>query len=53
MTDVTAKARSRGFLARLANDEAGNTIAIMAAAVIPTIGLIGGGHNCYGDRRRC
>ncbi len=43
MTKVTAKARSRGFLARLANDEAGNTIAIMAAAVIPTIGLVGGG----------
>jgi Flp pilus assembly protein TadG len=43
MTDVTAKARRRGFLARLANDEAGNTIAIMAAAVIPTIGLVGGG----------
>jgi Flp pilus assembly protein TadG len=43
MTDVTAKAGGRGFLARLARDEAGNTIAIMAAAVIPTIGLIGGG----------
>jgi Flp pilus assembly protein TadG len=43
MTDVTAKAGTRGFLKRLARDEAGNTIAIMAAAVIPTIGLIGGG----------
>jgi Flp pilus assembly protein TadG len=43
MTDVTAKAETRGFLKRLARDEAGNTIAIMAAAVIPTIGLIGGG----------
>jgi Flp pilus assembly protein TadG len=43
MINVTAKARRRGFLARLANDEAGNTIAIMAAAVVPTIGLVGGG----------
>ncbi len=43
MTDVTAKAGARGFLTRIARDEAGNTIAIMAAAVIPTIGLIGGG----------
>ncbi len=43
MTDVIAKAAARGFLARLVRDEAGNTIAIMAAAVIPTVGLIGGG----------
>ena len=43
MSDVNAKTGARGFLARLARDEAGNTIAIMAAAVIPTIGLIGGG----------
>jgi Flp pilus assembly protein TadG len=43
MIDKKATAGARGFLARLARDEAGNTIAIMAAAVIPTIGLIGGG----------
>ncbi|MFC4292037.1 TadE/TadG family type IV pilus assembly protein [Sphingorhabdus arenilitoris] len=36
-------AKHSGFLSRLLRDEAGNTIAIMAAAVIPTIGLIGGG----------
>ncbi len=43
MIDKKATAGTRGFLARLARDEAGNTIAVMAAAVIPTIGLIGGG----------
>ena len=32
-----------GVLARLRKDQAGNTIAIMAAAVIPAIGIIGGG----------
>ena len=31
-----------GVLSRLCNDQAGNTIAIMAAAVIPVIGLVGG-----------
>ncbi len=31
-----------GFLSRLLRDEAGNTIAILAAAVIPVIGLAGG-----------
>lgn len=31
-----------GVLSRLRKDEAGNTIAIMAAAVIPVIGLVGG-----------
>ncbi len=33
---------SKGFLSRLLRDEAGNTIAIMAAAVIPVLGLVGG-----------
>lgn len=31
-----------GFLSRLAKDQAGNTIAILAAAIIPVIGLVGG-----------
>ena len=43
MTNKISKTAGRGFLARLVRDEAGNTIAIMAAAVIPTVGLIGGG----------
>lgn len=33
----------RGFLGRLLHDARGNTIAIMAAALIPLLGLIGGG----------
>jgi Flp pilus assembly protein TadG len=36
-----AKKRSR-FLSRLLRDQSGNTIAIMAAAVIPVLGLVGG-----------
>jgi Flp pilus assembly protein TadG len=32
----------RGILSRILHDQKGNTIAIMAAAVIPTIGLVGG-----------
>jgi Flp pilus assembly protein TadG len=32
----------RGILSRLLRDQAGNTIAIIAAAVIPVIGLVGG-----------
>lgn len=36
-----AKPRSR-FLSRLLRDQRGNTIAIMAAAVIPVLGLVGG-----------
>lgn len=32
-----------GLLTRLLKNEAGNTIAIMAAAVVPLIGLVGGG----------
>jgi Flp pilus assembly protein TadG len=35
--------RSGAFLARLAQDKRGNTLAIMAAALIPLVGLIGGG----------
>lgn len=34
--------RLAGVLSRLRRDQAGNTIAIMAAAVIPVIGLVGG-----------
>jgi Flp pilus assembly protein TadG len=32
-----------GFLSRLAHDRAGNTLAIMAAAIIPLAGMVGGG----------
>ncbi|NJM49664.1 MAG: hypothetical protein HC843_01165 [Sphingomonadales bacterium] len=42
MADQKNVAKHSGFLSRLLRDEAGNTIAIMAAAVIPVIGLIGG-----------
>src|SRR3954468_21509988 len=31
----------RGFLARLRSNESGNTLAIMAAALIPMIGMVG------------
>jgi Flp pilus assembly protein TadG len=43
MADNTNGSKHRGFLSRLLRDEAGNTIAIMAAAVVPAIGLVGGG----------
>ncbi len=43
MADNNSESKRRGFLARLLRDEAGNTIAIMAAAVVPVIGLVGGG----------
>lgn len=36
-------AMRRGFLSRLRADEAGNTLAIAAAALLPLIGLVGGG----------
>src|SRR6478735_2890670 len=32
-----------GFLARLARDTAGNTLAIIAAAIIPLLAMVGGG----------
>lgn len=35
--------RNSGFLTRLAQDTAGTTMAMMAVAVIPLIGLVGGG----------
>jgi Flp pilus assembly protein TadG len=35
--------KAGGFLSRLRRDETGNVIAIMAAAVVPVIGLVGGG----------
>jgi Flp pilus assembly protein TadG len=43
MTAKTDAAKRAGFLARLRKDESGNVIAIMAAAVFPAIGIIGGG----------
>lgn len=43
MADTQNGSKRRGFLSRLLRDEAGNTIAIMAAAVVPVIGLVGGG----------
>jgi Flp pilus assembly protein TadG len=42
MVQSNERNNCRGILARLLRDQTGNTIAIMAAAVIPTIGLIGG-----------
>jgi len=35
--------QNNGFLARLRRNQAGNTLAIVAAAIIPLMGLIGGG----------
>lgn len=37
------KCKVRGFLSRLLRDGRGNTFALMAAALIPLLGLIGGG----------
>jgi Flp pilus assembly protein TadG len=34
--------RPRGFLARLGRDRAGNTLALMAAGIIPLIAMVGG-----------
>lgn len=34
---------SQGFLTRLLRNEAGNTLAIVAASIIPLLGLVGGG----------
>jgi Flp pilus assembly protein TadG len=42
MIQPSQRNNSRGILSRLLRDEMGNTIAIMAAAVIPVIGLVGG-----------
>jgi Flp pilus assembly protein TadG len=42
MADTIGVKKSK-FLSRLMRDEAGNAIAIMAAAIIPVIGLVGGG----------
>jgi Flp pilus assembly protein TadG len=36
-------AKRPGFLSRLRKDQSGNVIAIMAAAIFPAIGIIGGG----------
>ncbi|HEY1607427.1 MAG TPA: TadE/TadG family type IV pilus assembly protein [Allosphingosinicella sp.] len=35
------RSRRRGFMARLRRDERGNTLAIMAASLIPMIGMVG------------
>jgi Flp pilus assembly protein TadG len=43
MSEKKKNADRRSFLTRLRRDETGNTIAVMAAALIPTIGFIGGG----------
>ncbi|WP_129794283.1 TadE/TadG family type IV pilus assembly protein [Sphingosinicella sp. CPCC 101087] len=41
-TGETAK-KKRGFLARLARDNQGNVLAIMAAALVPLAGMVGSG----------
>jgi Flp pilus assembly protein TadG len=43
MGKVKTPYETRGVLSRLLRDQAGNTIAIMAAGVIPVIGFVGGG----------
>ncbi|MGB5075959.1 MAG: TadE/TadG family type IV pilus assembly protein [Sphingorhabdus sp.] len=43
MTKNVEANNARGVLSRLLRDEAGNVIAIMAAAVVPVLGLVGGG----------
>lgn len=43
MTNKFEANNVRGVLTRLLKNEAGNVIAIMAAAVVPVIGLVGGG----------
>ena len=35
--------RPRGFIARLARDKAGNTLALIAAAIAPLMAMVGGG----------
>ena len=34
---------SAGFLRRLARDRSGNTLALLAAGILPLLGLVGGG----------
>lgn len=43
MSKVHDRQGARGFLARLLRDARGNTIALVTAAMIPLLGLIGGG----------
>ena len=43
MSAPTDAQKRSGFLARIRKDESGNVIAIMAAAIFPAIGIIGGG----------
>lgn len=38
-----ALAKAKGFLARLAADRAGNTLALVAAAIIPILAMVGSG----------
>lgn len=42
MTGTTDAQKRFGFLARLRKDQAGNTLALFAAAIFPMIGLVGG-----------
>jgi Flp pilus assembly protein TadG len=43
MADTKHSSKHSSFLTRLLRDQAGNTIAIMAAAVVPVLGVVGGG----------
>jgi Flp pilus assembly protein TadG len=43
MIDTNATTGARGFLKRLAQNEAGNTLAIVAAALVPMVAMVGGG----------
>ena len=43
MTKQVEANRASGFMSRLLKNEEGNIVAILAAAVIPVIGLVGGG----------
>ncbi|MBK5263853.1 MAG: Tad domain-containing protein [Alphaproteobacteria bacterium] len=40
---VSKQIPAKGFLARLLRNQAGNTLALVAAAIFPMLGLIGGG----------
>lgn len=42
-TPKTGEDRSRGLLVRLAHDKSGNTIALIAASILPLVGLVGSG----------
>ena len=42
MTDIVDAKQKTGIMSRLASNQEGNIIAILAAAVVPVIGLVGG-----------